>query len=179
MHGLGYQTQPNMVCVHGSYITVNKYATPSWWILYPKVLELSLKSVGFPMSLFPYAYLRVIPQRFLNSIWTRVSDDYWEFLNISTLDPLLPTFLIATLCFCILSVITYYSLVVAWEVFWASWWSPSPLNPSAEVFLTDLEYFWKVFIFWSITEPQSHNTRWKVVKVVPLRNCRGPWKHEY
>ena len=43
-----------------------------------------------------------------------------EFLNISTLDPLLLTFLIATLCFCVLSVITYYSLVVAWEIFWAS-----------------------------------------------------------
>ena len=33
-----------------------------------------------------------------------------ELLNISTLDPLLPTLLIATLCLCILSVITYYSL---------------------------------------------------------------------
>ena len=43
-----------------------------------------------------------------------------ELLNISTLDPLLPTFLIATLCLCILLVITYYSLIIAWEVFWAS-----------------------------------------------------------
>ena len=61
-----------------------------------------------------------------------------EFLNISTLDPLLSTFLIATLCLCVLSVITYYSLVVAWEVFWASQQSPSPLDSSAEVVLTVL-----------------------------------------
>ena len=58
-----------------------------------------------------------------------------EFLNVSALDPLLPTFLIATLCLCVLSVITYYSLVVAWEVFWASRRSPLPLDPSAEVVL--------------------------------------------
>ena len=43
-----------------------------------------------------------------------------ELLNISTLDSLLPTFLITTLCLCVLSVITYYSLAIAWEVFWAS-----------------------------------------------------------
>ena len=51
---------------------------PSWWILYPKVLELSLRLVGFLVSLCPYAYLRVIPQRFFNSIWIRVSNDYWR-----------------------------------------------------------------------------------------------------
>ena len=43
-----------------------------------------------------------------------------ELFNISALDPLLPTFLIATLCLCALSVITYYSLALVWEVFWAS-----------------------------------------------------------
>ena len=43
-----------------------------------------------------------------------------ELFNISTLDPLLPMFLIATLCLCALLVITYYSLALAWEVFWAS-----------------------------------------------------------
>ena len=43
-----------------------------------------------------------------------------ELLNVSALDPLLPTFLITTLCLCVLSVITYYSLVLAWEVVWAS-----------------------------------------------------------
>ena len=59
-----------------------------------------------------------------------------EFLNVSALDPLLPTFLIATLCLCALPVITYYSLAIAWEVFWASRRSPSPLDPSAEVVLT-------------------------------------------
>ena len=61
-----------------------------------------------------------------------------ELLNISTLDPLLPTFLITTLCLCILSVITYHSLAIAWEVFWASQQSPSLLDPSAEVVLTML-----------------------------------------
>ena len=28
VHGLGYQTQPNMVCAHGSYATIDKYAGP-------------------------------------------------------------------------------------------------------------------------------------------------------
>ena len=59
-----------------------------------------------------------------------------KLLNISTLDPLLPTFLIATLCLCILSVITYYSLAIAWEIFWAALQSPLPLDPSTEVVLT-------------------------------------------
>ena len=69
-----------------------------------------------------------------------------EFLNVSTLDPLLPTFLIATLCLCTLSVITYYSLVVAWEVFWASQQSPLPLDPSAEVVLTGVLLPWTVLV---------------------------------
>src|ERR1700753_688829 len=59
-----------------------------------------------------------------------------ELLSISALDPLLPTLLIATLCFCVLLTILYYSLVIAWEVFWATRRSPSPLDPSAEVVLT-------------------------------------------
>ena len=59
-----------------------------------------------------------------------------ELLNISALDPLLPTFLIATLCLSTLSVITYYSLALAWDVFWASRRSPLPLDPSTEVVLT-------------------------------------------
>ena len=45
----------------------------------------------------------------------------------------------ATLCLCTLSVITYYSLAIAWEVFWASRRSPSLLDPSAGVVLTDPE----------------------------------------
>ena len=61
-----------------------------------------------------------------------------ELFNISTLDPLFPTFLIATLCLCTLSVITYHSLILAWDIFWASQRSPSLLDPSAEVVLTDL-----------------------------------------
>ena len=61
---------------------------------------------------------------------------FGELFNISALDPLLPTLLIATLCLCALLTILYYSLVVAWEVFWASRRSPSPLDPSAEVVLT-------------------------------------------
>ena len=59
-----------------------------------------------------------------------------EFFNVSALDPLLPTFLITTLCLCVLSVIAYYSLAVTWEVFWAPQQSPSPLDPSGEVVLT-------------------------------------------
>ena len=43
-----------------------------------------------------------------------------ELLNISALDPLLPTLLITTLCLCVLLVITYHSLILAWDVFWAS-----------------------------------------------------------
>ena len=59
-----------------------------------------------------------------------------ELFNISTLDPLLPTLLIATLCLCVLLVILYYSLAIAWEVFWASRRSPSLLDLSTEVVLT-------------------------------------------
>ena len=44
--------------------------------------------------------------------------------------------MIATLCLCVLLTILYYSLVIAWEVFWASRRSPSPLDSPAEVVLT-------------------------------------------
>ena len=71
------------------------------------------------MSLCPYAYLELSLSGSLTVSEIRVTTT-GEFLNISALDPLLPTFLIATLCLCALSVITYYSLAVAWEVFWAS-----------------------------------------------------------
>src|ERR1700753_2104504 len=66
-----------------------------------------------------------------------------ELFNISALDPLLSTLLIATLCLCVLLTILYYSLAVAWEVFWASRQSPSPLDPSAEVVLTDTLAAWQ------------------------------------
>ena len=88
------------------------------------------------MSLCPYAYLRVSLSGSSTASEQGSLTTIGEFLNVSTLDPLLPTFLIATLCLCVLSVITYYSLVVAWEVFWASRRSPSLLDPSAEVVLT-------------------------------------------
>ena len=109
---------------------------PSWWILYPKVLELSLRSVGFFMSLCPYAYLE------LSLSGSSIASDPGsltttvELFNISTLDPLLPTLLIATLCLCVLLTILYYSLAIAWEVFWATRRSPSPLDSSTEVVLT-------------------------------------------
>ena len=45
---------------------------------------------------------------------------FGELFNISALNPLLPTLLITTLCLCILLTLTYYSLILAWEVFWAS-----------------------------------------------------------
>ena len=63
-----------------------------------------------------------------------------ELFNISALDPLLPTFLIATLCLCVLLTVAYYSLLVCWDSFWASRRSPSPLDHSAEVVLTDMVF---------------------------------------
>ena len=88
------------------------------------------------MSLCPYAYLELSLSGFLTASDQGSLTTTGEFFNVSALDPLLPTFLIATLCLCALSVITYYSLVIAWEVFWASQQSPSPLDPPAEVVLT-------------------------------------------
>ena len=88
------------------------------------------------MSLCPYAYLRVSLSGLLTAPDQGSLTTLGELLNISALDPLLPTLLIATLCLCVLLTILYYSLAVAWEVFWASRRSPSPLDPSAEVVLT-------------------------------------------
>ena len=61
---------------------------------------------------------------------------FGELFNISALDPLFPTLLITTLSLCILLVLAYYSLALAWELFWASRQSPSPLDSSTEVVLT-------------------------------------------
>ena len=88
------------------------------------------------MSLCPYAYLELSLSGFLTASDQGSLTTIGELFNISALDPLLPTFLITTLCLCALSVITYYSLALAWEIFWASRGSPSPLDPSAEVVLT-------------------------------------------
>ena len=88
------------------------------------------------MSLCPYAYLRVSLSGFSTASDPGSLTTTGELFNISALDPLLPTLLIATLCFCVLLTILYYSLVIAWEVFWATRRSPSPLDPSAEVVLT-------------------------------------------
>src|ERR1700753_689158 len=88
------------------------------------------------MSLCPYAYLRVSLSGLLTAPDQGSLTTLGELFNISALDPLLPTLLIATLCLCVLLTILYYSLVVAWEVFWASRRSPSPLDPSAEMVLT-------------------------------------------
>ena len=62
------------------------------------------------MSLCTHAYLRVFPQWFLNGVWKRDSLPSEELFNIFTLDPLLPTFLLATLSLCILLVLAYLSL---------------------------------------------------------------------
>ena len=80
--------------------------------------------------------LRVSLSGFLTASDKGSLTTFGELFNISALDPLLPTLLIATLCLCVLLTIFYYSLVAAWEVFWASRRSPSPLDPSAEVVLT-------------------------------------------
>ena len=84
----------------------------------------------------PYAYLELSLSGSLMVSGQGSLMTIGELLNISTLDPLFPTFLITTLCLCVLSIITYYSLALAWEIFWASQQSPSPLDPSAEVVLT-------------------------------------------
>ena len=44
---------------------------------------------------------------------------FGELLNIFALDPLFPTLLIAALSLCVLLVLAYYSLALAWELFWA------------------------------------------------------------
>ena len=88
------------------------------------------------MLLCPYAYLRVSLSGLLTAPDQGSLTTFGELFNISALDPLLPTLLIATLCLCALLTILYYSLAVAWEVFWASRRSPSLLDPSAEVVLT-------------------------------------------
>ena len=59
-----------------------------------------------------------------------------ELFNISALDPLLPTPLLAALSLCVLSVLAYYSLALTWELFWASRQSPLPLDLPTEVVLT-------------------------------------------
>ena len=88
------------------------------------------------MSLCPYAHLRVSLSGLLTAPDQGSLTTFGELFNISALDPLLPTLLIATLCLCALLTILYYSLAVAWEVFWASRRSPSPLDSSAEEVLT-------------------------------------------
>ena len=155
MHGLDYQTWS--VRTAPILWSINTLA-PSWRILYPKVLELSLRLVGFFMSLCPYAYLELSLSGFLTASDQGSLTTIGELLNISALDPLLPTFLIATLCLCALSVITYYSLAIAWEVFWASRRSPSPLDPSAEVVLTFVHLHIPRELCWAFTiEPQLPN----------------------
>ena len=114
------------------------------------VLELSLRLVGFSMSLCPMLNLELSLSGSLTASDQGSLMTTEELLNISVLDPLLPTLLITTLCFCILLVIAYYSLTLAWEVFWASQQSPSPLDPSAEVVLTPTT---------SITWSMKHNLR--------------------
>ena len=74
--------------------------------------------------------LRVLPQWFFNSVWSRDS------VNISTLDLLFSTLLFAALSLCVLLILTYHSLSLTWELFQASRWSPSLLDLPAEVFLT-------------------------------------------
>ena len=109
---------------------------PSWWILYPKFLELSLRSVGFSMSLCPMLTLELSLSGFLTASDQGTLSMFRELFNISTLDPLFPTLLIAALSLCVLLVLAYHSLALAWELFWASQQSPSLLDPSAEVVLT-------------------------------------------
>ena len=126
----------------------------------------------------PYAYLELSLSGSLTASEQGSLMTIGEFFNISALDPLLPTFLITTLCSCVLCVITYYSLVIAWEVFWASQQSPSPLDPSAEVVLTKAtEESWLPLSesgFWSHEgnvrklEHQSHFSSFSSLWTLPL-----------
>ena len=72
------------------------------------------------MLLCPYAYLRVSLSSSLTASDQGSLTTIGELFNISTLDPLLPTLLITTLCLCALLTILYYSLAIAWEVFRAT-----------------------------------------------------------
>ena len=136
MYGLGYKYDQTWSVRTAPILWLINTLAPSWQILYPKVLEYPS---GWLVPLCLYAPMLIL-ELSLSGFLT-VSDQgslttIGELLNISALDPLLPTFLIATLCLCILSIITYHSLVLAWDVFWASWQSPLLLDPSAEVVLT-------------------------------------------
>ena len=95
---------------------------------------------------------------------------FGELFNISALDPLLPTLLIATLCLCALLTILYYSLVVAWEVFWASRRSPLPLDPSAEVVLTSCRDAVRLPSVY--TESDASSERLKVQCAVATDRCQ-------
>jgi hypothetical protein len=57
-----------MVCVHGSYAwTLNTPSPLLMGSLYPSVLELSLRSVGFPCPLCTYANLEISLSGFLTA----------------------------------------------------------------------------------------------------------------
>ena len=60
---------------------------PSWQILYPKVLELSLRLVGFSMSLCPMPNLELFLSGSLTASDQGSPMTIGELLNISTLDP--------------------------------------------------------------------------------------------
>ena len=111
------------------------------------------------MSLCPYAKLRVSLSGFSTASDPGSPTTTGELFNISALDPLLPTLLIATLCFCVLLTILYYSLIIAWEVFWATRRSPSPLDPSAEVVLTGMALQWTKFATFPIPQVSTDSSK--------------------
>ena len=121
----------------------------------------------------PYAYLELSLSGFSTASDPGSLTTTGELLNISALDPLLPTLLIATLCLCVLLTIFYYSLVVAWEVFWATRRSPSPLDPSAEVVLTqDLLVAratnWTTYVVPDPEEDCRHEIRIPMYRLSPI-----------
>ena len=72
------------------------------------------------MSLCPMLILELSLSGFLIASDQGTLSMFGELFNISTLDPLFPTLLIAALSLCILLVLAYHSHAPAWELLWAS-----------------------------------------------------------
>ena len=101
---------------------------------------------------------RDFPRWFFNSVWQRGSLPLEGLFNILALDPLLPTFLLVTHTLCVLLVLTYLSLSLAWELLWASRRSPLPLDLSTEVVLTVMSQSLRCFdIDWMLEETWKIN----------------------
>ena len=68
------------------------------------------------MSLFPYANLKLSLSSFSTAFDQGTQLTLGELFNISVLDPLLPTFLLAALSLSVLLFLTYHSLSLTCEI---------------------------------------------------------------